>query len=216
MVIDTNATTWAVFQCQYGGLTPKPTRFVSDIDDAKKAKYNKWPSFSRDGQYLGPLPYSCGHRWHVKKLIGKSKDGRFHTGPSAAYPAGLCMFLGQLMASVLRNGGGELRIGQVSKPTISDIVGGVSKVDTQQEQCADIQKDDLQQEQCADIQQEDSVMEQVEHSFPPTPPHLGERVSPSQENAGQFIWVEWAGHESEFVDGFGALVRNIANGHRRG
>ena len=116
MVIDTNATTWAVFQCQYGGLTPKPTRFVSDIDDAKKAKYNKWPSFSRDGQYLGPLPYSCGHRWHVKKLIGKSKDGRFHTGPSAAYPAGLCMFLAQLMASVLRNGGGELRIGQVSKP----------------------------------------------------------------------------------------------------
>ena len=58
----------------------------------------------------------------MKKLIGKSKDGRFHTGPSAAYPAGLCMFLAQLMASVLRNGGGELRIGQVSKPTISDIV----------------------------------------------------------------------------------------------
>ena len=28
MVVDTKATTWAVFQCQYGGLSPKPTRFV--------------------------------------------------------------------------------------------------------------------------------------------------------------------------------------------
>ena len=60
MVLDTGATTWAVFQCQYGGLTPKPTRFVSNIQDAKKVKFNKWPSFSKDGQYLGPLPYSCG------------------------------------------------------------------------------------------------------------------------------------------------------------
>ena len=220
MVIDTKATTWAVFQCQYGGLTPKPTRFVSDIDDAKKVKFNKWPSFSRDGQYLGPLPYSCGHRWHVKKLIGKSRDGRFNTGPSAAYPAGLCMFLAQLMASVLRKGGGELRCGQDSEPTTLGTIGEVSKVDTHQlqVQLPASQKDDLQQEQCADIQQVDSIMEQVqvEHPFPPSPPQLGKRVSPSQENAGQPIWVEWAGRETEFVDGFGLCSPNLFRPEQRG
>ena len=203
MVLDTGATTWAVFQCQYGGLTPKPTRFVSNIQDAKKVKFNKWPSFSKDGQYLGPLPYSCGHRWHVKKLIGKSKDGRFQTGPSAAYPPGLCMFLAQLMASVLRNGGGELQVRPLSKP-----VGGVSDVD--------ISDVETQQRQCVDIQKEDTIMEKVENSFPPTPPPLGERVSPSQENAGQPMWVEWAGRETEFVDGFGLCSPNLFRPEQRG
>eukprot|EP00434_Breviolum_minutum_P032699 symbB.v1.2.028918.t1/scaffold3103.1/size63517/1 len=203
MVLDTGATTWAVFQCQYGGLTPKPTRFVSNIQDAKKVKFNKWPSFSKDGQYLGPLPYSCGHRWHVKKLIGKSKDGRFQTGPSAAYPAGLCMFLAQLMASVLRHGGGELQVRPLSKP-----VGGVSDVD--------ISDVETQQRQCVDIQKEDTIMEKVENSFPPTPPPLGERVSPSQENAGQPMWVEWAGRETEFVDGFGLCSPNLFRPEQRG
>ena len=203
MVLDTGATTWAVFQCQYGGLTPKPTRFVSNIQDAKRVKFNKWPSFSKDGQYLGPLPYSCGHRWHVKKLIGKSKDGRFQTGPSAAYPPGLCMFLAQLMASVLRNGGGELQVRPLSKP-----VGGVSDVD--------ISDVETQQRQCVDIQKEDTIMEKVENSFPPTPPPLGERVSPSQENAGQPMWVEWAGRETEFVDGFGLCSPNLFRPEQRG
>ena len=50
MVVDTKATTWAVFQCQYGGLSPKPTRFVSNIPHAKSLKYAKWPSFTNVGQ----------------------------------------------------------------------------------------------------------------------------------------------------------------------
>ena len=216
MVLDTGATTWAVFQCQYGGLTPKPTRFVSTILEAKKTKYNKWPSFSKDGQYLGPLPYSCGHRWHVKKLIGKSKDGRFQTGPSAAYPPGLCMFLAQLIASVLRNGGGELQIGRVSKP-----VDRVSDVHAHQEPCADTHKEDMIMEKVEHSFPMEEVehsfpMEKVEHSFPPTPPPLGERVSPSQENAGQHMWVEWAGRETEFVDGFGLCSPNLFRPEQRG
>ena len=216
MVLDTGATTWAVFQCQYGGLTPKPTRFVSTILEAKKTKYNKWPSFSKDGQYLGPLPYSCGHRWHVKKLIGKSKDGRFQTGPSAAYPPGLCMFLAQLIASVLRNGGGELQIGRVSKP-----VDRVSDVHAHQEPCADTHKEDMIMEKVEHSFPMEKVehsfpMEKVEHSFPPTPPPLGERVSPSQENAGQPMWVEWAGRETEFVDGFGLCSPNLFRPEQRG
>ena len=120
------------------------------------------------------------------------------------------MFLAQLMASVLQNGGGELQSGQVSKPTVSDTVGDVSEVDTQQEQC------DTQQEQCADSQKEDLVMEQVEYSFPPTPPHLGERAFSSQKNARQPIWVEWTGRETEFVDGFGLCSPNLCRPEQRG
>ena len=51
-------------------------------------------------------------------------------------------------------------------------------------------------------------MEQVEHSF--LPPHLDERVSSSQKNAGQPIWIEWAGCETKFVDGFAKLVQTKA------
>ena len=43
------------------------------------------------------------------KLIGKSKDGKFQTGPSASYPAGLCKFLAELISSVLRMGENELQ-----------------------------------------------------------------------------------------------------------
>ena len=131
MVLDTGASTWAVFECQFGGLAPKPTRFVSNIFDAKKVKYNKWPSISKSGQYLGPLPYS-GHKWHVKKLIGKSKDGRFQTAPSPAYPARLCMFLAQLMASVLRKGGDELSQQQATSVDFQQ-QGPATSVDFQQQ-----------------------------------------------------------------------------------
>ena len=51
----------------------------------------------------------------MKKLIGKSKDGKFQTGPSASYPAGLCKFLAELISSVLRKGENELQpMGDVS------------------------------------------------------------------------------------------------------
>ena len=158
MVLDTNGTTWAVFQCQYGGLTPKPTRFVSNIRDAKKAKYNKWPSFSKDGQYLGPLPFSCGHRWHVKKLIGKSKDGRFQTGPSAACAAGLCMFLAQLIASVLRNGGGELQSCQDERIDIQKEQFSDTKVDIQQGEIQHEKFSEKQVEMHSDLQLDSSQL----------------------------------------------------------
>ena len=117
------------------------------------------------------------------------------------------MFLAQLIASVLRNGGGELQIGRVSKP-----VGRVSDVYTQQEPCADTYKEDMVMEKV----EHSFPMEKVEHSFPPTPPPLGERVSPSQENAGQPMWVEWAGRETEFVDGFGLCSPNLFRPEQRG
>ncbi len=127
MALDTKATTWAVFQCQYGGLSHKPTKIVSNIPGSKSLKYAKCPSFTKLGQYMGPLPFKCGHKWHVKKLIGKSKDGRFQTAPSAAYPAGLCMFLAELISSVLRKGENELQSRYQGVSTATTLAGAGTK-----------------------------------------------------------------------------------------
>ena len=43
---------------------------------------------------MGPLPKSCGHM-HERKFIGHT-DGKWNTGPTAAYPAGLCQFIADL------------------------------------------------------------------------------------------------------------------------
>ena len=80
----------------FGAETPKPTRFLSTIKPTIMCWF-KWPSFSVDHKYLGPLPKECGHV-HQKKFIGKTATG-WATSPSAAYPAGLCEFLATLILS---------------------------------------------------------------------------------------------------------------------
>ncbi len=81
----------------FGAETPKPTRFVSSIKTDDERSWFKWPIFSVDHKYLGPLPKECGHV-HQKKLIGKTATG-WATSPSAAYPPGLCEFLATLILS---------------------------------------------------------------------------------------------------------------------
>ena len=97
LAVSTEANTFAIQQCHFGAETPKPTRFLSTIKTDDKRCWFKWPSFSVDHKYLGPLPKECGHI-HQKKLIGKTATG-WATSPSAAYPAGLCEFLATLILS---------------------------------------------------------------------------------------------------------------------
>ena len=126
MVLDTKSTT----RGQFSNVNMGACHLVSNIPGSKSLTYTKWPSFTKLGQYIGPLPFQCGHKWHVKKLIGKSKDGRFPTAPSAAYPAGLCMFLAELISSVLRKGENELqsRDQDVSTTTTASIVADPLRV----------------------------------------------------------------------------------------
>eukprot|EP00435_Cladocopium_sp_Y103_P039389 s3778_g10.t1 len=112
----TNATTWAIFQCVFGADTSKPTRFLSTIPGIK-SRYAKWPSFDSDGKYVGPLPCRCPHKRHVRRLIGKDAQGRWVTGPAAAYPAGLCKYLASLVVSVLRKGGNHKTVQQQPPPS---------------------------------------------------------------------------------------------------
>ena len=100
--LETRATTWAIFQCAFDAGSPKPTRFLSNLRRCSTLKYASWPRFDSCGRYLGPLPFSCGHRFHVKKLIGKSKDGSWTTSPAAAYPPALCQYLASLIATAAR------------------------------------------------------------------------------------------------------------------
>ncbi len=107
LVETTQGTTWAVYQCKYSALSPKPTRFASNIRQCKNFQCSSWPKFDSKHRYLGPLPRSCGHRFHVKKLIGKDDTGKWRTSPSASYPAGLCKYLASIIASVPRRRGDD-------------------------------------------------------------------------------------------------------------
>ena len=89
-----NAISFAVHQCQFGAPTPKPTRFMTNMEVTDKRCFMSLPKFDRLGFYKGPLPRTCGHI-HKKKLIGKT-DSHWNTAPSAAYPAQFCKFIADL------------------------------------------------------------------------------------------------------------------------
>ena len=82
-----NVMTFAIYQCQYGASTPKPTRFLSSI------------AFDSSDKYLGPLPKYCGH-YHKQRLLGS-----VNTSTSAAYPADLCKAIATWTFSVFDGGG---------------------------------------------------------------------------------------------------------------
>ena len=97
LAVQSSAFTFAIQQCHFGAETPKPTRFLTTLETDDPRCWFKWPTFSADHKYLGPLPRDCGH-FHKKKLIGRTSAG-WNTSPSAAYPAGLCEFLATLILS---------------------------------------------------------------------------------------------------------------------
>ena len=95
---DTNATTWAVFQCYFAAPSPKPTRFISNLESCNELPFATWPKFDAMRQYLGPLPQSCGHNSHAKRLLGQLPNGKWATAGSASYPPQLCQYLAELIA----------------------------------------------------------------------------------------------------------------------
>ena len=104
-----SALTFAVFQCQYGADTSKPTRFVTNLSSFQKLPppYAKLPWFSREGYYKGPLPRRCPHPGAHGPLTGKDSVTRaWRTSPSAAYPGELCRFLAQHIVDSLRSAEG--------------------------------------------------------------------------------------------------------------
>eukprot|EP00435_Cladocopium_sp_Y103_P016814 s740_g4.t1 len=99
------ANTFAVQQCKFGALTPKPTRFLSTFDISDKRCFLGLPRFDALGFYKGPLPKSCGHV-HKHKLLGKTQN-QWNTSPAASYPPGLCKFLAHLIIAAGSCGRGD-------------------------------------------------------------------------------------------------------------
>ena len=86
-----SAVCFAIHQCQFGALTPKPTRLLTNLHVDDSRCHFSLPKFDKLGFYKGPLPRKCGNR-HTHKLIGKTGT-KWNTSPSAAYPPGMCKFL---------------------------------------------------------------------------------------------------------------------------
>ena len=89
------ACTFAIQQCHFGALTPKPTRFLGTFAVTDTRCHFGLPRFDKQGLYKGPLPKSCGHT-HKHKLLGKTAN-KWNTSPSASYPPALCEFLSLLV-----------------------------------------------------------------------------------------------------------------------
>ena len=94
----TGAITGALHQCHFeGGRSSKPTRLMGTVSNLASAVHPGWPTFSTSGQYLGPLPWRCGHDAGHPPLIGWDPESNaWRTSFSAAYPMGLCMCLAEL------------------------------------------------------------------------------------------------------------------------
>ena len=93
---ETNSVTWAIYQCHFGADTPKPTRLLGNV--RKQFPCSGWPCFDANGFYAGPLKKGCGHKFHIRKLIGKT-NGVWNTSPSAAYPSRMCKYLAEILLS---------------------------------------------------------------------------------------------------------------------
>ena len=98
-----NSVFWSVagYQCQLPDTDrSKPTRVLSDLEGIVEFGYKGWPTFDAAGFYTGPLPDNCGHTGvnrHKQKMIGQNAKGGFNTAPTAAYPAGMCLFFATLI-----------------------------------------------------------------------------------------------------------------------
>ena len=185
--VDSQATTWALFQCVYGASTSKPTRLISNTPGIR-SRFARWPKFDKDGRYCGPLPSKCPHKQHFKRLIGKDKNGQWRTAPSASYPAGLCKYLASLVASVLR-------IGAFShKDASSSTSGAPVTEDVQMPAPPDSRLPEVDASQNGSKVEESCATDRCSPTDPP--------------NWGKPIKVEWSGEEREIVDGFGLCSPN--------
>ena len=77
------AVTFALFQCHFGALSPKPTRLLTSLQQARTSPFQGFASFDNSHNYLGPLPSNCSHNFHERKLVGR-ENGKWKTADSAA------------------------------------------------------------------------------------------------------------------------------------
>ena len=118
------AQTFALFQCEYGAETPKPTRFVSSLKCFTGPMFPGVPTFDSQWNYLGPLPPSCPHPGQHTALIGTDDSGAWKTALAAHYPGPLCKFLADAVWAAL-SWNPSLRLGIFQVLRILVILGDI-------------------------------------------------------------------------------------------
>jgi len=227
------ASCFAIHQCKFGAITPKPTRLLTNLKVSDTRCHFSLPRFDKLGYYKGPLPRKCGHR-HSHTLIGKTGT-RWNTSPSAAYPPQLCKFLADLIlnASASFGGGVENPIKKVNKRTHFSDSHDVSKArkmevgNTVQGSSNSTNKSTVHLVQDSDEEVSTTAVitavptagdeEKLKMSVGPgeSPPSgaVSSGESPSDVgdqfdlkacyNSGTPIQVEWDNSSHGFIDGFG-------------
>ena len=200
LLVQSAAVTFAIHQCQFGALYPKPTRLLtnSHVDDPRC--HFGLPKFDKNSKYIGPLSRCCGHH-HQHKLIGKTQE-KWNTAPSAAYPEKLCRFIVRMILDSCSHspvGGGDKNHNKRK--------AGVK--DTQGNSAAPQPVIDL----CDDGPQPGATMEPVGKKTKLNVPTsettlIGDAAEEQFDleacmNFGKPITVEWDGKRRPFVDGLG-------------
>ena len=116
--------TMALFQCEFGASSPKPTRLITDLQNFEGPYHEGIPTFTADWRYLGRLPKSCPHPGQHEQLIGLDDSGKWKTGPAAHYPGELCLFIARAIAKTFASWGRSLLQNQ-GRNTPSQSSGGM-------------------------------------------------------------------------------------------
>ena len=82
-------------QCQFGAVSPKPTRILTSLKGLSKVGYQQWPKLDQQGRYLGPLPQDCSCGRSHQRLIKRGADDTFATTRAAAYPEAMDFAIAQ-------------------------------------------------------------------------------------------------------------------------
>ena len=219
LIAKCRAHCFAIHQCKFGAITPKPTRILTNLEVSDKRCHFSMPKFDSLGFYKGPLPRKCGHR-HSHTLIGKTGD-RWNTSPSAAYPPQMCKFLADLILNAAASFGGGVGIKSKSRGTKRPVSGsenleskskklcmtpgadlGVSSQAVQFVEDSDDEVVTASPQQANPTAVCSAVPQQADSTTVANDPHPEFDVKACL-NAGQPIQVEWDNNSRGFVDGFG-------------
>ena len=206
LISATGGTCFAIHQCQFGALFPKPTRLLTNAKVKDSRCHFGLPKFDRFSRYLGPLSRQRGHN-HKHKLIGKMQES-WNTAPSAAYPPQLCQFIVDLILVSCKHspaGGGDKnpkgsKRKAATSLTISDTVSNAELTTTVSDSVAVVIPDSVEditptEKRCktAEVPKEHFQTLDSESSFDMA----------ACKNFGSPITVEWDGKTRPFIDGLG-------------
>eukprot|EP00435_Cladocopium_sp_Y103_P025733 s2122_g6.t1 len=215
-----SAVCFAIHQCHFGALTPKPTRLLTNMQVEDGRCHFSMPKFDKLGFYKGPLPRKCGHQ-HTHSLIGKTGH-RWNTSPAAAYPPAMCKFIAQLILSSIGGGPDQLSKKGVKRPIVEDSGNTSSKAFKTSPVVEDSVDTSNKLGKTSQAVQPSSLLEVVISSGEETDPEssakgqqlkqgsTGESIQEDVGfdmtacyNSGAPIKVEWDQAVHGFIDGFG-------------